>query len=34
MHIMDKGKTTEHPYTKPARIVDGVLRYDEPNLFG
>jgi uncharacterized protein (DUF488 family) len=33
MHIMDIGKTTEHPYTKPARIVDGVLRYDEPDLF-
>ena len=28
-HIMDAGKATEHPYTKPARIVDGVLRYDE-----
>lgn len=33
MHIMDIGKATEHPYTKPARIVDSVLRYDEPNLF-
>jgi uncharacterized protein (DUF488 family) len=34
MHIMSKGKSTEHPYTKPARIVDDSLRYDEPNLFG
>lgn len=33
MHIMDIGKATEHPYTKPARIVDGVVHYDEPGLF-
>jgi uncharacterized protein (DUF488 family) len=33
VHIMDIGKATEHPYTKPAKIVDGVLRYDEPDLF-
>jgi len=33
MHIMDTGKATEHPYTKPARIVDGILRYNEPGLF-
>lgn len=33
MHIMGAGKATEHPYTKPARIVDGILRYDEPGLF-
>lgn len=33
-HIMDRGKATEHPYTSPARIVDGRLRYDEPGLFG
>lgn len=32
-HIMDISKATEHPYTKPARIVDGVLVYDEPDLF-
>ena len=32
-HIMDIGKATEHPYTKPARIVNGLLRYDEPGLF-
>jgi uncharacterized protein (DUF488 family) len=33
MHIMDVNKATEHPYTKPARIEDGILRYDEPGLF-
>lgn len=33
MHIMNVGKATEHPYTKPARMVDGVLRYDVPDLF-
>jgi uncharacterized protein (DUF488 family) len=33
MHIMGVNKATEHPYTKPARIVDGILRYDEPDLF-
>ena len=33
LHIMDIGKATEHPYTQPARIVDGRLRYDEPDLF-
>lgn len=33
LHIMDVGKATEHPYTKPARVVNGVLRYDEPGLF-
>lgn len=33
MHIMDINKATEHPYTKPARIADGILRYDEPGLF-
>jgi uncharacterized protein (DUF488 family) len=33
MHIMDKGKASEHPYTKPARIVDGRLSYREPGLF-
>lgn len=27
MHIMDVGKATEHPYTKPASIVDGKLVY-------
>jgi uncharacterized protein (DUF488 family) len=33
MHIMNIEKATEHPYTKPAKIIDGVLRYDEPTLF-
>jgi uncharacterized protein (DUF488 family) len=33
MHIMSAGKATEHPYTKPARLVDGLLRYDEQDLF-
>jgi uncharacterized protein (DUF488 family) len=33
LHIMDVGKATEHPYTKPAKVIDGVLRYDEPDLF-
>jgi uncharacterized protein (DUF488 family) len=33
MHIMDINKATEHPYTKPARIADGVLRYDGQGLF-
>jgi uncharacterized protein (DUF488 family) len=33
MHIMDIKKATEHPYTQPAKIVDGRLRYDEPELF-
>jgi uncharacterized protein (DUF488 family) len=27
MHIMDMGKAKEHPYTAPARIVDGELTY-------
>ena len=33
MHIMNEQKATEHPYTKPARVADGTLRYDEPDLF-
>ena len=33
MHIMGINKATEHPYTKPARIAEGILRYDEPDLF-
>lgn len=28
MHIMGVGKATEHPYTQPARIVDGELSYE------
>jgi len=31
-HIMGVDKATEHPYTKPAKVVDGVLRYNEPGL--
>ena len=27
LHIMSEGKATEHPYTSPARIVDGKLFY-------
>jgi uncharacterized protein (DUF488 family) len=27
MHIMDIRKATEHPYTSPARIIEGVLTY-------
>lgn len=33
MHIMSEKKAHEHPYTKPARIIEGRLRYDEPGLF-
>jgi uncharacterized protein (DUF488 family) len=33
IHIMDKNKGSEHPYTKPARIVNGKLSYTEPGLF-
>ncbi len=33
LHIMNEKKAEEHPYTKPARVVDGTLRYDEPSLF-
>lgn len=29
MHIMEVDKATEHPYTKPATIVDGELEYGE-----
>lgn len=28
MHIMGMGKATEHPYTPPARIVNGELNYE------
>jgi uncharacterized protein (DUF488 family) len=32
LHIMEKGKLTEHPFTSPARMVQGELFYsgDEP----
>ena len=29
MHIMSKAKAQEHPYTQPAKIVDGKLSYRE-----
>ncbi len=29
LHIMNTHKTEEHPYTSPARIVDGVVCYTE-----
>jgi uncharacterized protein (DUF488 family) len=29
-HIMSIGKAQEHPYTAPARIIQGELRYDQP----
>ena len=32
-HIMSTGKATEHPFTKPAIVVDGVLSYGLPGLF-
>jgi uncharacterized protein (DUF488 family) len=27
VHILDSGKTEPHPYTKPARIRNGMLSY-------
>jgi uncharacterized protein (DUF488 family) len=27
IHILDLGKTVEHPFTSPARIVEGQLTY-------
>jgi uncharacterized protein (DUF488 family) len=33
IHIMAIGKGEEHPYTSPARIVDGNLVYRETGLF-
>jgi uncharacterized protein (DUF488 family) len=30
LHIMEKGKVTEHPFTSPARPVQGRLFYDHP----
>ena len=31
LHIFAPGKVEEHPYTPPARIVDGRLTYPDPN---
>ena len=33
MHIMNIGKADEHPFTKPARIVNGKLNYESHDLF-
>ena len=32
MHIMDHGKADEHPYTQPARIVNGKLTYHDEGI--
>jgi uncharacterized protein (DUF488 family) len=32
-NIMAFGKASEHPFTSAARIVEGELRYDDPELF-
>jgi uncharacterized protein (DUF488 family) len=32
-HIMQIGKSNEHPYTQPARVVDGELTYLPKDLF-
>lgn len=32
LHIMGKGKETEHPFTAPARIIDDVLTYRESKI--
>lgn len=29
LHIMDVDKATEHPFTQPAKVVDGELEYGE-----
>lgn len=31
MHIMNKNKVTEHPYTQPAQVINGQLKYREEN---
>jgi len=31
LHIMALNKKTEHPYTKPAKIIEGKLSYDKKN---
>ncbi|HYK45515.1 MAG TPA: DUF488 domain-containing protein [Parafilimonas sp.] len=31
-HIMEAGKKEEHPYTKPAKIVNGKLSYESNDL--
>ena len=32
MHIMDVGKSEEHPYTEPARIYNGELSYSQGEI--
>lgn len=32
LHIMDVGKSVEHPFTQPATIVDGTLTYGENKI--
>lgn len=32
-HIVNVGKTEEHPYTSPARISDGKVFYSDESLF-
>jgi uncharacterized protein (DUF488 family) len=36
LHIMAENKSEEHPYTSPAKVIDGQLSYaetDQPRLF-
>ncbi len=33
LHIMKEGSADEHPYTRPARVVEGKLVYSKPQLF-
>lgn len=33
LHILSTGKVEEHPYTSPARIVNGQVYYSDENLF-
>ncbi len=30
VHILARGKTEPHPFTEPARVVDGALTYAAP----
>ncbi|RYG41613.1 MAG: DUF488 domain-containing protein, partial [Chitinophagaceae bacterium] len=30
-HIMGAGKASSHPYTSPAKVVEGVLNYEASN---
>ena len=34
IHILGLDKTTPHPWTSPARVVDGALNYGEPAVEG